>query len=390
MKFKVGDKVQYDSGDWLFHGTVAAVIDNSICPCYRLIVDHMEKKNCRFSITQFEFELEADNEGDNDLNKRKWEQFEMEYFKKFQDAQKKEVVPVVVTPAPVQVIIPEPAQVTIPESVKAIIPEPVKVIIPEPVLLPDYESQPEPEEQQVAVQQELEPEVVEPQVIETSKRRRGETWFYYLDLYKAGAKSNAIYNWVADNRRQFKAGKLKQDKFEKLAEINFSFDTPRKKGIEVVIEEVEEPQIMEEPIIVEEPQEEAPKKRRGDIWGNHLELYKTGVRNSSIYNWVGDNRRQYKAGTLSEDRILRLIEIGFAFNARPITKKAPVEESPISKISDSWERNYELFKSGERSGAIFAWISQNRRNFKKGSLKPEHLEKLNAIKFPFEIRKKLS
>ena len=375
MKFKVGDKVQYDSGDWLFHGTITAVIDNSICPCYRLIVDHMEKKNCKFSITQFEFELEADSEGDNDLNKRKWEQFEMEYFKKFQDAQKKEDVPVVIKPEPVQVIIPEP----------------VKAIIPEPVLLPVYDSQPEPEQQQVE-EQELVPEVVEPQVIETSKRRRGETWYYYLDLFKAGEKSNAIYNWVADNRRQFRAGKLKEDKLEKLAEINFSFDAPRKKAVEIEEEpEPQEPQMPEiqiepEPVQVEEP----TRKKRGDIWGNHLELYKTGVRNSSIYNWVGDNRRQYKAGTLSEEKILKLIEIGFAFTARPLTKKAPVEESPISKITDAWERNYELFKSGERSGAIFAWISQNRRNFKKGTLKAEHLEKLNAIKFPFEIRKKLS
>jgi len=375
MKFKVGDKVQYDSGDWLFHGTITAVIDNSICPCYRLIVDHMEKKNCKFSITQFEFELEADSEGDNDLNKRKWEQFEMEYFKKFQDAQKKEDVPVVIKPEPVQVIIPEP----------------VKAIIPEPVLLPVYDSQPEPEQQQVE-EQELVPEVVEPQVIETSKRRRGETWYYYLDLFKAGEKSNAIYNWVADNRRQFRAGKLKEDKLEKLAEINFSFDAPRKKAVEIEEEpEPQEPQMPEiqiepEPVQVEEP----TRKKRGDIWGNHLELYKTGVRNSSIYNWVGDNRRQYKAGTLSEEKILKLIEIGFAFTARPLTKKAPVEESPISKITDAWERNYELFKSGERSGAIFAWISQNRRNFKKGTLKAEHLEKLNAIKFPFEIRKKLT
>ena len=62
MKYQVGENVKYDSGDWWFYGTVTAVIENSICPSYRMNVERMVKKNCKFSITQFEFELEADNE----------------------------------------------------------------------------------------------------------------------------------------------------------------------------------------------------------------------------------------------------------------------------------------------------------------------------------------
>ena len=61
MAFKVGDKVKYNSGDWVFFGSISAVIENSISPCYRLTVERMIKMNCKFSITQFEFELTLEN-----------------------------------------------------------------------------------------------------------------------------------------------------------------------------------------------------------------------------------------------------------------------------------------------------------------------------------------
>ena len=62
MKFKIGDKVKYDGGEWLFYGSVNAIFDHSISPCYRINVDKIIKKSCKFSITQFEFEIESDDE----------------------------------------------------------------------------------------------------------------------------------------------------------------------------------------------------------------------------------------------------------------------------------------------------------------------------------------
>ena len=62
MIFNIGDKVKYDSGEWWFYGTISAVIENSINPCYRLNVERIEKKNCNFSITQSELQLTLESD----------------------------------------------------------------------------------------------------------------------------------------------------------------------------------------------------------------------------------------------------------------------------------------------------------------------------------------
>jgi len=78
MKYKIGDKVRYDSGDWWFYGIVTAVFENSICPCYRLSVERMVKKTCKFAITQFEFELEPDDDEVDSVIEDKWKMFQLE------------------------------------------------------------------------------------------------------------------------------------------------------------------------------------------------------------------------------------------------------------------------------------------------------------------------
>ncbi len=219
MKYKVGDQVKYYSGDWWFYGTVTAIIENSISPCYRISVDRIVKKQCKFSITQFEFELAPDKEDVGDDQKSKWEKAEIENLKKYFSAQIKEESPKVVIPEPV--IIPEPVVELLPEPVA----EPIfeqQQTEPQAVPLPEKKQRKKREMKQKPVEEQLEPKEAK------TKLKRGDAWQKNYELFVSGDKSNMIQAWISLNRKMYRTGRLSEDKFEKLMETNFSFDSGKR------------------------------------------------------------------------------------------------------------------------------------------------------------------
>jgi len=252
MKYSIGDKVRYDSGDWRFYGTVSAMFENSICPCYRLSVEQMEKKTCSFAITQFEFELELYNAEVDGVDEDKWRLVQFEKA-------------------------PEP--VTVAEQKLVAITEPV------------------PEKRQ-RKNRETKPEIVETlqePAQETAKPKIRKEWEKNFELFRKGQKSYAVYNWVTNNRKHYKAGTMPVEKYEKLKSIKFPFEVTRKQD--------------------EKKQgTETSKRKKGDEWEINFESYKKGERNDVISSWIADNRKEFKTGKLTEERYEKLLGINFLFD----------------------------------------------------------------------------
>jgi len=271
MKYQVGQKVKYDSGDWWFYGTVTAVIENAICPCYRINVEWMEKKECKFSISQFEFDLTTE-------------------------------MPPMLLPEPV-VVLPAPKPIVV-------IPE------PEPVTKKRRGRKPKaaPEQQALDLTMEmpptlqpkpiLEPKVVKPkpvkipvsQASQKPKRKNSnkeETWNRNFENYVAGVKNHAIYTWASQNRRMYQSNALSKNQIDKLEEINFQFEL-RKHPKRIIVEE------------------EDHKKNfyMSDAWWDHkISQWKKGG-NSFMHQWQHKCEKLYQSGKLSDVRVAKLKELG--------------------------------------------------------------------------------
>jgi len=292
MKYKIGDKVKYDGGDWWFYGTVSAAFEHSICPCYRLSVERMEKKNCKFSITQFEFELEPYNEDlDSVMDKREWEKSEIEYLNKYYGVLNNEDLSKMLKRSP-QAIEEKRQQIKLQPKSE---PEQKLKVKPEPEQKLKVKLDPEPEQKQIV---KPEPEKVEP-TKKTRMRKTSDAWFKNFELYRKGKKTSVVNAWTSKNRKDLKTGILSEDKLEKLMEINFPFDSDKgKKKVE----------------LTKNQKEKTPKRKRGEAWDGNFEAYCKGEKNNIISTWIAHNRKMYKEGKLSEDKFVKLMEINFPFD----------------------------------------------------------------------------
>jgi hypothetical protein len=327
----------------------------------------MEKKSCKFSITQFEYELEPYNEElESKKEVRKWESSEVEFLKKYfgvlnqEDLSKmlkrspQELVErwrLIKQDKPVQEQKSEPVQVPVPEKKQRKKREPKKEAKPEKAALP--------------LKQKKEPQKKETQKKETKKKEPqkkiiSDAWERNLESFINGERSTAVFNWITYNRKQYKSGKLPEDKFERLQEINFFFFFYRTKRTRSVKAKPEKSSLKQE------------KKKKGrkssEAWNVNYDSYCKGERSNAISTWIAYNRKQYKTGELPEEKFEKLMTVNFPFDV--VKKRKP----------DKWDKQLEEWKKGERKSIyIQRWRQRSIRQYLDGKLSGDRIIKLKEV-----------
>ena len=332
MKYQIGDQVKYDCGDWVFFGSITAVIQNSINPCYRITVNRIVKKNCKFSITPFEFELLPGEEltaGNSYIHA---------------------TVPSVITPEPSS----HPEQIPVQPATKK--PSKKPLPIPKPKFQPEEQL---PKELQPKV---LQPKVLQPKVLQPKVLQPKE-----LQPKKLQPK-------------ELQPKKL-QPKELQPEELQPEEQIP--------VESHPEKQLPEEPR-QEEPKSDmmedfqtppTPLKiKKTDAWYKNFHLFMNGIRNNTIYSWMNKNRKAFINNLLSEEKRNMLLKINFPFKLTERRQK-PVDVQLQNKSDQSnnlWELKIKQWKSGKFE-ALKSWRQKCVRLYVNGKLSPTKIEQLKEI-----------
>jgi len=178
--------------------------------------------------------------------------------------------------------------------------------------------------------------------------------------YKSDPK---LGSWVSTQRQAHKNGTLSPDCLQKLQSVGFVFNKKEKDWNDMFDKLVA--------YKAKHRDTEVPAKYKSD---------------PELGTWVSNQRQQYwKAnhGTLTDDRVNRLIEIGFVFDKQEKDWNDMFDKLVAYKAKHRDTEVPAKYKSDPKLGS---WVSNQRARF--GTLSPDCKQKLESIGFVFNKKEK--
>ena len=202
--------------------------------------------------------------------------------------------------------------------------------------------------------------------------------FKTINGYESDENGYNLGIWINTQRLSYKKETLSEDRIEKLKEISMIFEDVHKdtwnKMYELAKKYYEHYSDLKIPFSFKT-----------------INGYESDENGYNLGFWINYQRMNYKKGSLSEDRIKKLEEIGMIFGIGrqdawnmmyELTKKY-YEHYGNLKIPHSFKtiNGYETDEKGYKLGF---WISKQRNNYKNGTLSEDRIEKLEEIGMIFE------
>ncbi len=169
---------------------------------------------------------------------------------------------------------------------------------------------------------------------------------------------NSLYNWVKNQRRQYRSGVLKPLRSDLLSSIDFPWRTDNMTFEERVKQML------------------AYKKKHNTLHVSQV-AYGKGSENHKLSRWVNEMRRLYNENRLPLDRIQRLNAIGFIWNMED-----ELFSKNLAKLKrfHKKHRHFDIPQTG-KTKKLGSWVAQVRS---RGLVKKHHIQALNEIGFIWE------
>ena len=202
--------------------------------------------------------------------------------------------------------------------------------------------------------------------------------FKTINGYETDENGYNLGFWISSQRVKYKKGTLSEDRIKKLKEIDMIFGIGRQDAWNMMYELT---------------------KKYYEHYGNlkiphsfkTINGYETDEKGYKLGFWISKQRNNYKNGTLSEDRIEKLEEIGMIFenvykdtwNMMYKLAKKYYEHYDNLKIPKMFKtiNGYEIDEKGYNLGV---WIATQKTNYNKSILSEDKIEKLEEIGMIFK------
>jgi len=197
--------------------------------------------------------------------------------------------------------------------------------------------------------------------LESAWKEMFHSLLYYKERFgdcnvpQGWSENPPLGQWCRTQRRYFKNGELSPERVAKLEGIGFVWNTYDNEWEEMFVQLV------------------AYKERFGDIG-----VPKEWSEDPKLGRWISTQRRVFKNGKLSPDRIAQLEKIGIVWDMAET-----IWEKRFKELVDYIERfgNCNVPNRWHENAKLGVWCSSQREAFKNGKLPAERIERLDELGF---------